>query len=241
MDNAGAIRIDIRAAVDDPKMLGKRGMTVKQRLHPLTSAFARRLKAARVVGNYTQEEFSHLLGIKRDRYAKYELGQAEPPFYILAKVSQLTRQSLDTLIGGRAILGHESMNIVGSPLADIQAVAGMAASWWWKTDKQHRVVEIWHLYNHIPQQGRSARSFGKTRWDTAGGDTKTDEIWRGHLEDLEARRPFENFRYLLETPDDSPTEICVSGKPVFSDSGIFEGYAGFAYRVRGAAISTKVL
>ena len=84
----------------------------------LTSAFARRLKAARVVGGYTQKEFSQLLGIKRDRYAKYELGQAEPPFLILAKVSELTHQSLDTLIGGRAILGNEAMNVVNFPSID---------------------------------------------------------------------------------------------------------------------------
>ena len=90
MDNAGAVRIDVRAAVDDPNMLGKWGITVKQRLHPLTSAFARRLKAARVVGSYTQEEFSRALGINRDRYAIYELGISEPPFVLLGRIVKVT-------------------------------------------------------------------------------------------------------------------------------------------------------
>ena len=75
-------------------------MTVSPSKKQLTG-FARRLRAARVNLDYTQEEFSLLLGIKRDRYAKYELGQAEPPLLILRRVSKLTNQSLDVLIGSR--------------------------------------------------------------------------------------------------------------------------------------------
>lgn len=205
----------------------------------LTSGFARRLKAARLAGGYTQEEFSRLLGIKRDRYAKYELGQAEPPFLILAKVSALTHQSLDTLIGGRAILGHEAMNVVGSPLADIQAVSRQEASWWWKSDKEHRVVEVWHLHNVIPQDGHTPRSLGKTRWETAGGDTGDGGIWQQHLEDLEAHRPFDHFRYPFTARDGLPVEVCVSGRPVFSDQGNFQGYTGFAYSIAESAFSTE--
>jgi transcriptional regulator with XRE-family HTH domain len=216
-------------------------MAERSRSNKLTSGFARRLKAARVVGGYTQEEFSHLLGIKRDRYAKYELGQAEPPFFILTKVSELTHQSLDTLIGGRAILGHEAMTVVGSPLADIQAVSRTEASWWWKSDRAHRVVEVWHLHNFVPQEGRTPRSLGKTRWQTAGGDTKTDEIWQNHLEDLEAHRVFENFRYSFTSGDGSPIDVFVSGRPVFDDRGKFQGYAGSAHSTARGALDTEAL
>ena len=216
-------------------------MVKKTGAQTLTSAFARRLKAARIVGGYTQEEFSRLLGIKRDRYAKYELGQAEPPFYILAKVSELTRQSLDTLIGGRAILGNQSMNVVGSPLADIQEVSRREASWWWKSDKGHRVVEVWHLHNHVPQEGHIARALGRTRWDTAGGDMATDEIWRKHREDLEAHRVIEDFRYPFTSGDGSPIDVCVSGRPIFDDDGAFQGYAGFAYSTAKSALDTEAL
>ena len=206
----------------------------------LTSGFARRLRAARVVGGYTQEEFSRLLGIKRDRYAKYELGQAEPPFFILAKVSNLTRQSLDTLIGGRAVLGHESMNIVGYPLADIQAVTDKEEAWWWKTDAQHRVVEVWHLHNHIPEKGYRDHLMNKTRWAAAEGDPKADDIWKAHVEDLDARRAFEDLRYVVVASNGASTEVSVSGKPVFDDGGNFEGYVGFAFKSNGDALSTEV-
>ena len=207
----------------------------------LTSGFARRLKAARVVGGYTQVEFSRLLGIKRDRYAKYELGQTEPPLYILTKVSELTHQSLDTLIGGRAILGHEAMNIVGFPLADIQAVSRIEGAWWWKSDRQHRIVDVWHLHNHVPQEGRLARALGKTRWETAGGDTKTDKIWQKHLEDLKSHRPFENFRYPFTSRDGLPMEVCVSGRPVFDEREKFQGYAGFGYNIDASALDAEAL
>ena len=214
-------------------------MAERSRPHKLTTGFARRLRAARVVGGYTQEEFSRLLGIKRDRYAKYELGQAEPPFYVLGKVSELTLQSLDTLIGGRAILGHDSMNVVGSPLADIQAVSRIEASWWWKSDRQHRVVEVWHLHNRVLQDGQTARALGKTRWDTVGADTKTDEIWRKHLEDLEAHRAIENFRYPFTTRDGSPIDVCLSGRPIFDGGGIFQGYAGFAHNAARSVLDAE--
>ena len=70
----------------------------------IRKAFGKRLRAARASAGFTQQEFSGLLGIKRDRYAKYELGHAEPPFSILERVSEVTRQSLDSLIGGRQVI-----------------------------------------------------------------------------------------------------------------------------------------
>lgn len=205
----------------------------------LTTGFARRLKAARLAGGYTQEEFSHLLGIKRDRYAKYELGQAEPPFRILAKVSELTHQSLDTLIGGRAILGNQAMNVVGSPLADIQAVSRQRASWWWKTDKEHKLVEVWHLHNSIRQDGQTPRTLGKTRWDAVGGDIGDNGIWQKHLADLEAHLPFDNFRYPFTARDGSPIEICISGRPVFDSHGKFQGYMGFAFSTAEGGVNSE--
>lgn len=64
------------------------------------AAFGKRLRAIRQANGYTQEEFSRALGIKRDRYAKYELGISEPPFIILGRIVKLTDKSLDFLILG---------------------------------------------------------------------------------------------------------------------------------------------
>ena len=64
------------------------------------AAFGKRLRAIRQANGYTQEEFSRALGIKRDRYAKYELGISEPPFVILGRIVKLTDKSLDFLVLG---------------------------------------------------------------------------------------------------------------------------------------------
>ncbi len=64
-------------------------------------AFAKRLRAIRVANGYTQEDFSRSLGINRDRYAKYELGISEAPYYVLLRMCKLTNTSLDFLVGGK--------------------------------------------------------------------------------------------------------------------------------------------
>ncbi len=207
-------------------------MAKKLNSRKLTSGFAKRLKAARSAGGYTQVEFSRLLGIKRDRYAKYELGQAEPPFYVLTRLSELTHQSLDSLIGGRAVIGHEILQIVGTQLGDIQAVSGTERSWWWKSDEQHRLVEHWHLNGRTRQSGIVPRAIGKTRWERVGVDPTKNEYWARHLADLEAQIPFTNFCYEKTMQSGRRHRVCVSGKPIFGDDGSFRGYCGYGFEVR---------
>ncbi len=194
------------------------------------TGFARRLRAARVSLGYTQEEFSLHLGIKRDRYAKYELGQAEPPFFILMRVSELTSQSLDVLIGSRRHLSGESIDVIGPQLADIRSVRKIQDAWWWKSDRAHRVVEVWHLHTLIPQSDERPRIIGKTRWEMAGADPKTDAFWRQHLTDLDAHRPFSNFEYEVTTKSGDIRTIVLSGRPVFNENQEFMGYAGSGHR-----------
>lgn len=64
-------------------------------------AFSKRLRAIRIANGYTQEQFSRSLGINRDRYAKYELGISEAPYYVLLRMCKLTDTSLDFLVGGK--------------------------------------------------------------------------------------------------------------------------------------------
>ena len=64
-------------------------------------AFAKRLRAIRIANGFTQHEFSRSLGINRDRYAKYELGISEAPYYVLLRICEITGTSLDFLVGGK--------------------------------------------------------------------------------------------------------------------------------------------
>ena len=84
---------------------GEKVMEIGERNHPAPrwsgQPFNRPTSAAiRQANGYTQEEFSRALSIKRDRYAKYELGISEPPFVILGRIVKLTGKSLDFLVLG---------------------------------------------------------------------------------------------------------------------------------------------
>ncbi|MDJ0951569.1 MAG: PAS domain-containing protein, partial [Alphaproteobacteria bacterium] len=63
----------------------------------------------------------------------------------------------------------------------------------WEMDKDLRFTFV-SVYK--PGGAPSAGDFlGKTRWEMAGCDPAADENWRRHVADLEARRPFRDFRY----------------------------------------------
>ena len=72
------------------------------------------------------------------------------------------------------------------------------------------------------------RVVGLTRLEAAGIEPQAslDENWRRHLNDLEARRPFRDFRYWIHADDGSEACISTSGVPVFGPEGEFRGYRG---------------
>ncbi len=67
---------------------------------------------------------------------------------------------------------------------------------------------------------------GRRRDELPGAPGQSDEDWRGHLADLEATRPFKDFRYSVVADDGRVRIVSVSGVPVFGDSGAFAGYRG---------------
>jgi signal transduction histidine kinase len=70
------------------------------------------------------------------------------------------------------------------------------------------------------------RVIGQTRWELGGVDPETDEIWRAHKADLDAHRPFRQFRYSTVRENGGAVYFVVSGKPVFDRIGKFVGYRG---------------
>lgn len=67
---------------------------------------------------------------------------------------------------------------------------------------------------------------GKTRWELAGADTEHDAVWRDHKAELDAHRPFRQFRYSVTTDTGTRAHYLVSGKPCFDNAGQFIGYRG---------------
>ena len=97
-------------------------------------------------------------------------------------------------------------------------IAEFTADWIWESDLNHRFV-------FLSGEG-SQVALGKTQWDVAGADLETDEHWRRHKADLEARRPFRGFRFSISWPGGSVQHYAANGKPIFDDYGVFLGYRG---------------
>jgi PAS domain S-box-containing protein len=97
--------------------------------------------------------------------------------------------------------------------------AESASDRFWETDEQHRFT--WHS----ARQG-GVSFIGRARWDRSYIDLKRDEKWRGHKADLDARRPFRDFRYSRLQPDGTIRHRTVSGIPFYDKHEQFKGYRG---------------
>ncbi|RDD61956.1 PAS domain-containing sensor histidine kinase [Ferruginivarius sediminum] len=103
-------------------------------------------------------------------------------------------------------------------------ITDVSAEWIWETDSQH-------CFTYFSQRLREVTGldlqtlYGRSRWDIAQS-RMADPLWREHLNDLAARRPFSNFVYELTDGHGCKRSIMVSGKPVFDHGGTFLGYRG---------------
>ena len=93
----------------------------------------------------------------------------------------------------------------------------------WETDENHRFT--WRL-----EPSERLRLWpaiiGKTRFDLAEVDPTKDPLWQKHLDDLNAHRPFRDFRYSLRDAEGRRRFRSISGKPIYDEGGKFLGYRG---------------
>jgi len=99
-----------------------------------------------------------------------------------------------------------------------------ASDWVWEMDADlrfsyfsERIAEILG----VPAE----YTLGKRRQDVVHLADE-DKTWQKHLEDLESRRPFRDFRYRYRHPDGKERYLSISGKPLFDNDGNFLGYRG---------------
>ena len=98
------------------------------------------------------------------------------------------------------------------------------SDWYWETGPDHRFITVAGKPTTI---GRIPRyPIGLTRWDFALDLEEEPEKWRRYVADLDAHKPFRDFRYRVKRTDGSEGYISVSGKPVFDPQGRFLGYRG---------------
>jgi PAS domain S-box-containing protein len=103
--------------------------------------------------------------------------------------------------------------------------AESASDWFWEQDENLRFT---YLSDPVRHSGLPpAAHLGKTRREVVQQGV-TEEQWRAHQQDLDARRPFQNFRIQRLSPTGELRHISVSGKPVFDEQELFRGYRGTA-------------
>lgn len=108
----------------------------------------------------------------------------------------------------------------------------LASDWTWETGEDLRFTKF-----SEEQRGRirevtgvdSDDMIGTTRWSLVSMDPDTDEVWRQHLADLSARRPYQDFRWEFRTADDRVVHLRASGRPMFDEEGGFKGYRGVTH------------
>src|SRR5262249_7752512 len=102
--------------------------------------------------------------------------------------------------------------------------AEASSDWFWEQDEKLRFTFLSSAVFH--KSGLAvADHIGKTRQEVVHRGV-TAEQWRQHQADLDARRPFRDFRFQRVALDGSVRHISISGTPVFAAGGRFRGYSG---------------
>lgn len=120
----------------------------------------------------------------------------------------------------------EALEALEDSRARFDDLAENAADWLWEMDGDLRFTLISDGARKFNSGVDPSNFYGKTRDEMVDFDRVDLDVWKRHQEDLEAQRPFRNFRYTHTAADGSLHHWSVSGKPVFDSAGAFRGYRG---------------
>jgi PAS domain S-box-containing protein len=120
---------------------------------------------------------------------------------------------------------------VMSDLTELKAVeerfkdfAEATSDWFWEQNADLRFTYV--SPGVYDKSGiRPEAHIGKTRQETRPLGV-TEEDWLAHNADINARRPFRDFRMQRIDPRGKLRTLTISGKPVFDVDGKFQGYRG---------------
>ena len=102
--------------------------------------------------------------------------------------------------------------------------AESSTDWLWEQDAQLRFTYLSH--GALTRFGLAITDFiGRRREDTKPIGV-TDEQWAAHCADIEARRPFRDFRMARKDKEGRQRWCTISGWPILDEQGRFAGYRG---------------
>ncbi|MBK1671090.1 hypothetical protein CKO28_24080 [Rhodovibrio sodomensis] len=110
--------------------------------------------------------------------------------------------------------------------AQLEHIADASTDWTWAMDRELR-------FTHLSAKFKTAFGFPPSRVigqrrDTLIGPGNDPEQVARHLADLRAQRAFRDFTYKARREDGRRLWVRVSGVPVFTADGSFDGYRGVA-------------
>lgn len=109
-------------------------------------------------------------------------------------------------------------------------IANISSDWVWEMDAALRFTYFSDEFTRITGV-HSDYSLGKTRQEILDQSEVRSEAWQNHLKDLANHKEFRNFRYKFNSPDYRDRYFEISGIPIFTDEGQFDGYRGTASEV----------
>ncbi len=119
--------------------------------------------------------------------------------------------------------------------------AASSSDWIWETGPDYRFTFVTGPRAATDGENLFYRTLlGRTRWEAIAADI-TQEPWRSHLADLDARRPFRNFRYVFPLSPTRNAYFLVNGIPVFAPDGRFAGYRGTATNETAQVIAENTM
>ena len=99
-----------------------------------------------------------------------------------------------------------------------------SSDWFWEMDEQLRFSYFSDRFGEITGVSQDAL-LGKTRQETGIPGVEI-EVWRQHLADLAACRPFRDFVHPRVRSDGQTVYLSINGKPIFDEHGTFKGFRG---------------
>lgn len=102
--------------------------------------------------------------------------------------------------------------------------ARAASDWFWETGPDHRFT--WLGTGEAGDSATAAARLGQRPWEFVDADA--DPAWTAHRADLDAYRPFRDFRFSSRTRLGHVRHMRISGVPRFAADGAFLGYRGTA-------------
>ncbi|MCW9045625.1 MAG: PAS domain S-box protein [Alphaproteobacteria bacterium] len=120
--------------------------------------------------------------------------------------------------------------------------AEIGADWFWETGPDHIYTYISPTIEDIT--GTKPKDLYKVNRRQLGApeDLSSDpEKWESHFADLDAHRPFSRFEYLYNAPNGQKLYLRISGRPYFSENGVFAGYRGVGSNVTEEQVAALAL